>query len=52
MYHTESLQSVGFSSSSLLARAVDALEGKELIAKNGTYRIQDVMLKKWILSIS
>lgn len=52
MYHTESLQSVGFSSSSLLARAVDALEGKGLIAKNGTYRIQDVMLKKWILSIS
>ena len=52
IYQTENLQDAGFSSSSLLARAVDSLEEKELIAKNGTYQIQDVMLKKWILSIS
>ncbi len=52
LYQTENLQKAGFSSSSLLARAVDSLEEKELIAKNSAYHIQDVMFKKWILAIS
>ncbi len=51
MYQAENLSSVGLSTASLLTRALDSLSDKELIAKNGAYEIQDVMLKKWIMSI-
>lgn len=51
VYQTENLSSVGLKNASLLARAIQSLLDKELISKNGTYRIQDVMFKKWILAI-
>ena len=51
MYQADNLSSVGFSTASLLTRAIDSLLDKELIAKNGTWQIQDVMLKKWVLAM-
>ncbi len=51
IYQVETLNRMGFKSGSLLSRAIKSLLDKELIAKNGQYRIQDVMLKKWIMAI-
>jgi hypothetical protein len=51
MYQADNLISVGLSTASLLTRAIDSLMDKELIAKNGTYQIQDVMFKKWVLAM-
>ncbi len=51
IYQTNSLNSIGFKSGSLLARAIKSLVDKELISKNKNYQIQDIMLKKWIMTI-
>lgn len=52
IYKIDNLQSFGFSTASVLTRAIQSLLEKELIAKNGNYNIQDAMLKKWVLSIA
>jgi len=51
LYQTEILSSMGFKSGSLLSRAIKSLLDKELIVKNGKYRIYDIMFEKWILKI-
>ena len=50
IFYSESLQRFGFSSGSILSRALGSLSKRDIITKNKTYHIQNVMLKKWILS--
>lgn len=52
IYKIDNLQKFGFSTASVLTRAIESLLEKELIAKNGNYNIQDAMLKKWVLRIT
>ncbi len=49
IFYSESLQRFGFSSGSILSRALGSLSKRDIITKNKTYHIQNVMLKKWIL---
>lgn len=51
LYQSETLNSVGFKSGSLLNRAIKSLIDKEIIIKNKKYRIHDVMFKKWLATI-
>lgn len=51
MFQADALQSAGLKNGSLLSRALQSLQEKELIAKNGRYQIQDVMLRKWLLML-
>lgn len=48
IYQTETLSRMGFKNSSLLSRAIKSLIDKELIIKNGHYKIYDVLFEKWI----
>jgi hypothetical protein len=50
MFYSESLQRFGFRSGSLLSKALATLSRRDIVTKNKTYHIQNVMLKKWILS--
>lgn len=49
IFYSESLQRFGFSSGSILSRALSSLSKRDIVTKNRTYHIQNVMLKKWIL---
>ena len=51
IYQTDILNKIGFKNNSLLSRAIESLMEKELIFKNGKYKMQDIMFKKWILKI-
>ena len=46
---SESLLRFGFSSGSILSRALSSLSKRDIVTKNKVYHIQNVMLKKWIL---
>jgi hypothetical protein len=50
MFYSESLQRFGFRSDSLLSKALSTLSKRDIVTKNKTYHIPNVMLKKWILS--
>jgi AAA+ ATPase superfamily predicted ATPase len=52
IYAAEQLQRVGFNSGSVLQRALMALIEKEILSKDDKYQFQDVMLKKWVQSLS
>jgi hypothetical protein len=52
IYAAEQLQRVGFNSGSVLQRALMSLVEKEILSKNGTFKFQDAMFKKWVLSFS
>ena len=52
IYTAEQLQRVGFNSGSVLQRALKSLIEKEILSRNGTFQFQDVMLKKWVQSLS
>ena len=52
IYAAEQLQRVGFNSGSVLQRALLSLVEKEILSKNATFQFQDVMLKKWVQSLS
>ena len=49
IFYSESLQRFGFSSGSILSRALSSLSKRDIVTKNKTYHIQNVMLKKWVL---
>ncbi len=49
IFYSESLQRFGFSSGSILSRALSSLSKRDFVTKNKAYHIQNVMLKKWIL---
>jgi AAA+ ATPase superfamily predicted ATPase len=48
MYNAATLQQVGFTSGSQLKRALDALTARDILEKNGGYRIQDVLFARWV----
>jgi AAA+ ATPase superfamily predicted ATPase len=50
IFYAESLQRFGFNSGSILSRALSSLLKRDIITKNKSYHIQDVMLKNWVLS--
>ena len=52
IYAAEQLQRVGFNSGSVLQRALLSLVEKEILSKNARFQFQDVMLKKWVQSLS
>jgi hypothetical protein len=52
IYAAEQLQRVGFNSGSVLQRALISLVEKEILSQNGMLQFQDVMLKKWVQSLS
>ncbi|MGD8366889.1 MAG: AAA family ATPase [Desulfobacterales bacterium] len=52
MYNAAILQQVGFTSGSQLKRALDALTARDILEKNGSYRIQDVLFARWISQLA
>lgn len=52
MYNAATLQKVGFTSGSQLKRALDALTARDILEKNGAYRIQDVLFAHWVAQLS
>ncbi len=52
MYNAEALQQVAFKSGSQLKRALDVLTARDILEKNGVYRIQDVLFGRWVAQLS
>ena len=50
LFGAASLQMVGLNRASQATRAIEALLEREIIEKNNRYHVQDILLKKWILS--
>ena len=50
LFGAASLQLVGLSRASQATRAIEALLEREIVARNDRYHIQDILLKKWLLS--
>lgn len=50
LFSAASLQMVGLNRASQVTRAIEALLTREVIEKNKGYHLQDILLKKWILS--
>jgi AAA+ ATPase superfamily predicted ATPase len=48
MFYASALQAVDLNAGSQVTRSLSKLLGKDIVLKNDDYRIQDVMLKKWI----
>ena len=48
LFNADSLKSVNLKTGSLVTKALSSLVKKEIIAKNGTYIIQDIVFKKWL----
>ena len=49
MFYASALQSVDLKAGSQVNRALERLMGNDIVLKNGTYEIQDVMFKNWIV---
>ena len=48
LYNADALTAVNLKTASLVTRALSSLIKKEIIAKNDTYLIQDIVFKKWL----
>jgi AAA+ ATPase superfamily predicted ATPase len=48
MFYANALQAVDLNAGSQVTRALDKLISTDIVLKNGNYKIQDVMFKKWI----
>ncbi len=48
LFNADSLKSVDLKTGSLVTKALSSLIKKELIVKNGSYLIQDIVFKKWL----
>ena len=48
LFNGDSLKSVNLKTGSLVTKALSSLTKKEIIVKNGSYLIQDVVFKKWL----
>lgn len=48
LYGAEALMQAGFKAGSQLKRALDALTTRDLLEKNGGYRIHDVLFSRWV----
>lgn len=50
LFSAASLQMVGLNRASQATRAIEALLEREIIEKNERYHVQDILLRKWILT--
>jgi uncharacterized protein len=50
LFGAVALQMVGLNRASQATRAIEALLAREIVEKNERYHIQDILLKKWVLS--
>ena len=48
MFYASALQAVDLNAGSQVTRSLEKLVGNDIVLKNGDYKIQDVMFKKWI----
>ena len=48
MFYAKALQAVDLNAGSQVTRSLSKLLRCDIVLKNGDYRIQDVMFKKWI----
>jgi len=48
LFNADSLKSVDLKTGSLVTKALSSLIKKEIIVKNGSYLIQDIVFKKWL----
>ena len=48
LFNADSLKSVNLKTGSLVTKALSSLKKKEIIVKNGSYQIQDIVFKKWL----
>ena len=48
LFNSDSLKYVNLKTGSLVTKALSSLVKKEIIAKNGTYMVQDIVFKKWL----
>ncbi|MDA3900719.1 MAG: hypothetical protein PF637_09410 [Spirochaetes bacterium] len=51
LYSADSLKSVSLTTPSQVTKALQSLTNKDIVQKNGTFRIQDVMFKQWVLRL-
>ncbi|MBC2710455.1 MAG: ATP-binding protein [Desulfosarcina sp.] len=50
LFAAASLQMVGLNRASQVTRAIEKLLDREIVVKNDRYHIQDILLKKWLIS--
>lgn len=48
LFAATALEAAGIKTASMATRCLKTLSEKEILVKNGNYRIQDILLKKWI----
>jgi len=48
LFNADALKSVNLKTGSLVTKALSSLIRKEIIVKNGSYLIQDIVFKKWL----
>ena len=48
MFYANALQAVDLNAGSQVTRALSKIIHSDIVLKNGDYKIQDVMFKKWI----
>jgi len=48
LFNADSLKSVDLKTGSLVTKALSSLIKKEIIVKDGSYQIQDIVFKKWL----
>ncbi|MBN2436631.1 MAG: ATP-binding protein [Spirochaetes bacterium] len=51
LYSADSLKSVSLTTPSQVTKTLQSLTQKDIIQKNGVYKIQDIMFKQWILRL-
>ena len=48
LFAADALQSVNLKTGSLVSKALSSLSDKDIIQKNGSYGIQDILFRKWL----
>lgn len=51
IFHAAAIHAADLQSSAQVTRALESLMAKDIVTKNGEYRIQDVMFKKWVQTL-
>jgi hypothetical protein len=51
IFHAAAIHAADLQSSAQVIRALESLIAKDIVTKNGEYRIQDAMIKKWIQAL-
>ena len=51
IFHAAAIHAADLQSSAQVIRALESLIAKDIVTKNGEYRIQDAMFKKWVQAL-